>query len=187
MDELDERLGAVGRTVVDDAEVHFALGELVAAHSARRAKRRRAVVPAIVVGGVLVLAGCAAAIALRPWFDVTPDRLVISQDWYDLSGRFLASCETVWDLSPLTADAQAFVEDRLRERTPTDYGIDASSVPDKPPGKLSRPPLRTAEMLQGNFNAAVIRDVLTALRDSTGHDAASLTGESSCSAERQLR
>lgn len=187
MESLEEQIAAAGRTVADDTGVRAALAELVGAHGSARRKRRRAAWLGVGIGGALALAGCAAVVALQPWFEMSADRLVISQEWHDASGVFLGSCETVWDLSALTPDAQAFVEERLRDRDPSDYGIDAASVPDKPEGRLSRTPLRTAELLQGRFNAVVIADALEALRASTKHRAADLTGESSCSPDRRPR
>ena len=163
---LEERIAAAGRTVADDTGVRTALAELVAAQGSARRRRRRGLRLGAGIGGALVLAGCAAAVALQPWLQVQPDRLVITRDWNDLSGDYLASCETAWDLSYLSAEAQAVIEERLRDRTPADYGIDVSAVLPKKPGQLSRTPLRTAELANGSFDDAVIRDTFDALRTS---------------------
>jgi len=166
MASLEERIAAAGRTVADDVDVRAALAELVAAQGSSRRRRRRGAWIGVGIGGALALAGCATVIALQPWLQVQPDRLVISQDWYDLSGDYLASCESVLDVSYLSAEAQAVVEERLRDRTPADYGIDVSVVPPKKPGQLSRTDRRTAEMANDSFVSAVTRDVFDALKTS---------------------
>jgi len=130
-DSLDDLLGRAGIEVIDEPQVSAALTALLtvrATEGRTLRKKRRFVLPAVTIGGLLALAGAGAAIATQwgPWIpEVADPDIVFSRDWYDVAGDYLGYCEgrlvtTYWDEGTVdaarayyrTLDADALEPDR---------------------------------------------------------------------------
>ena len=112
MDSIDEKLGQAGALQSASAEQEHALRALVAsrANEVRQPRRRRVLIPAVGIGGVLALLGTGVAVATQwgPWSYVPEADIVIAREWTDVAGVSLGACESrvAFDaLEPDVADA----------------------------------------------------------------------------------
>ena len=119
-DPIDNRLASADPNPILSAEATRALNALAARRSLA-ARRRRIVIPSIVLGSILTLgAGAAAATVWGPWTYVEQPDISISRSWVDVDGTFLGSCQSRLAADGMPADARRAALDYL-----ADVDIDA--------------------------------------------------------------
>lgn len=115
-EQFDERLESAGRVLARDAAVDDALHALVTERTApRRSRRRRILIPALSVAAALGIVGTGAVAASEwgPWTYVADPDIVIAQDWEDVDGTALGSCESRLAMQALPEEQRAATRDYL--------------------------------------------------------------------------
>ncbi len=111
-------LAEAGQLQEQQKEERDALRELVMSRTVdgRQHRRRRVLLPALGLGGVLtVLLGAGAVVATQwgPWNYVQDEDIVIAREWVDVDGTSLGSCESRLAADELPADALNDARDYL--------------------------------------------------------------------------
>ncbi|MCC6269653.1 MAG: hypothetical protein IT190_00075 [Microbacteriaceae bacterium] len=108
-DPFDDRLASAGRILRDAPEVSSALLALAEARAAEahNSRRRRLLLPSIIIGSLLTVSGAGAVVATQWQWEITDPDIIVARDWTDTAGTYLGSCESRMATEGVSADALA--------------------------------------------------------------------------------